>query len=138
MEADVHQAVVVQERQSQIHDQYADREQKMIARHRAFDAAFESKLQREIDELYIKFRKSLAFYTQKVASQAIRFRVEISEDEIAALFAPYELKDADAVEPPPPPPLPPQPRPRTIVSSRLFNPKFPLPDPPEKAGRVDE
>jgi hypothetical protein len=125
-EADEHEAEVQEERIRAVHALYTERQRQVLEKHRAFEASFESKLRGDTEHLKTQFRSALSFYKQRVATQAVRFGVEISEEEIAALFEPYKLKDADqegAVSPA---------RPRTAVSPRLFNPKFRLPEQPKR------
>lgn len=119
-EAEVHRADVLLERQRALHAQYADRQQKLIARHRAFEASFDAKLQDDIDQLRLEFRRTLAFYRQRVAAQAIGMGLEVVEEELAALFATHEFADAGAAEPP-------LARARTAASPRLFDPRAAVP-----------
>jgi small-conductance mechanosensitive channel len=119
-EAEAHREEVIKERQSVLHELYTEKQRTLVAKHEEFEKSFESKLEDDMTQLKLQFRRELAASKRRITSQAIRFGVEISEPEIVALFEPYALKDAEEPEPPPPN------RTKTVVSSWLFNPKFPL------------
>jgi hypothetical protein len=103
--------------QHMLHEHYVVLQEKLVARHREYEAMMQTKLEYEIREVHRTFAVRMNVCRRRIETAALKHRVQISPAEIDQLLAPYRLDDDEAPQRPQPPPHPTVP-----VSRRLFDP----------------
>jgi hypothetical protein len=109
---------LIRDQQQTLHDQFATRQEQMIAKHRSFDESFQSKLDYDLTEIHRKFGMAMDVCKHRIQTAALKYGIAITEREVDELLAKYRLDDDEVPRPVTPPR---KPRPASPVSPRLFN-----------------
>jgi hypothetical protein len=84
---------IIQEQRQTLHDEFACKQDRLIAQHRAFDESFQSKLDYEITEIHRRFDNAIAVCKRRIEAAAIKYGIKLTEDEIREIFAHIHLDD---------------------------------------------